>query len=62
MTAREDYQELMQNRLDDWKSEIEQFKVGAGKIEADARANYDKGSPARKRLDRLKPENNWCQC
>ncbi len=43
MTAREDYQELMQKRLDDWKAETEQFKAEAGKIQADARADFDKG-------------------
>jgi hypothetical protein len=43
MTAREDYQKLMQKNLDEWKAATEKYKAGAGKIEADARANYDKG-------------------
>ncbi len=42
MTVREDNQELMQKRIDDWKAEIEQIKADTGKIETDARANYDK--------------------
>jgi chaperonin cofactor prefoldin len=71
MTAREDYQELMQKRLDDWKAEIEQFKAGAGKIEADARVNYDKGlyflharqEEAWTNFDKMKAasESNWEQ-
>jgi hypothetical protein len=43
MTAREDYQELMEKRLNDWKAKTEQFKAGAGKMEADAQAQYGKG-------------------
>lgn len=43
MTAREDYQELMEKRLNDWKAKTEQFKTGAVKMEADAKARYEKG-------------------
>lgn len=43
MTAREDYQELMEKRLNDWKAWTEQFKSGAGQMEADAKAQYGKG-------------------
>lgn len=42
MTAREDYQELMEKRLNDWKTKTEQFKAGAGKMEANAQAQYGK--------------------
>lgn len=43
MTTREDYQALMEKQLNEWKAKTEEFKVGAGKMEADAKAQYGKG-------------------
>lgn len=71
MTAREDYQELMEKRLNDWKAKTEQFKSGAGQMEADAKVQYGKGlavlhakqEEAWQYFDQMKAasESNWEQ-
>lgn len=43
MTARQDYQELMEKRLNEWKVKTEQLKTDLGQMEADAKAQYGKG-------------------
>lgn len=42
MGIREDYQALMEKQLNDWKAQTETFKAGAEKIEANAKAQYEK--------------------
>lgn len=71
MTAREDYQQLMEKRLNDWKVKTEQFKTGAGQMEADAKARYGKGlamlhakqEEAWQNFEKMKAasESNWEQ-
>ncbi len=71
MTAREDYQELMEKRLNDWKAKTEEFKAGAGQMEAEAKAQYGKGlallhakqEEAWQNFEKMKAasENNWEQ-
>jgi hypothetical protein len=43
MSAREDYQALMEKQLNVWKAQTEQFKAGIGQMEADVKAQYGKG-------------------
>lgn len=43
MSAREDYQALMEKRLNAWKTQTEQFKTSAGQMEMHAKAQYEKG-------------------
>jgi hypothetical protein len=69
MTARQDYQELMEKRLNEWKAKTEQFKAGAGQMEAEAKAQYGKGlallhakqEEAWQNFDKMKAasESNW---
>jgi hypothetical protein len=71
MTARQDYQELMEKRLNDWKAKTEQFKVGAGQMEAEAKAQYGKAlallhakqEEAWQHFEKMKAasESNWQQ-
>jgi len=42
MGLREDYQALMEKQLNEWKAQTEQFKATAEKIEAHAKAQYEK--------------------
>jgi hypothetical protein len=42
MGIREDYQGLIEKQLNDWKTQTEAFKAGAEKIEANAKAQYEK--------------------
>ena len=42
MGIREDYQGLIEKQLNDWKAQTEAFKSGAEKIEANAKAQYEK--------------------
>jgi hypothetical protein len=42
MGFREDYQALMEKQLNDWKVQTEHFRAGAEKIEAHAKAQYEK--------------------
>jgi len=42
MGIREDYQALMEKQLNEWKAQTEAFKAGAEKIEANAKAQYEK--------------------
>lgn len=46
MSAREDYLELMEKRLNAWKAQAEQFKAGTAQMEANAKAQYEKGLEA----------------
>ena len=43
MSVRDDYQALMEKQLNEWKTQTEQFKTGAGQMEAHAKAQYEKG-------------------
>lgn len=71
MTAREDYQELMEKRLNEWKTRTEQLKAGAEQLEADAKTRYRKNlallhakqDTAWAAFDRMKAaaESNWEQ-
>jgi hypothetical protein len=71
MTARKDYQELMEKRLNEWKAKTEQFKASAEQMEADAKAQYGKGlamlrakqEEAWQNLEKMKAasESNWEQ-
>jgi hypothetical protein len=42
MAIREDYQSLMERQLNEWKTQTEALKAGAGQVEAQAKAQYDK--------------------
>ena len=42
MGLREDYQVQMEKQLNEWKVQIEGFKAGAEKIEANAKVQYEK--------------------
>ena len=42
MGIREDYQSLLEKQMSDWKAQTEAFKAGADKIEATAKAQYEK--------------------
>ena len=55
MSIREDYQALTEKQLNEWKMQTEQFKAGAVHMEAQAKAQYEKG------LDALhaKQEEAW---
>ena len=43
MSAREDYQPLMEKQLNVWKAQTEQFKASAAQMEAHAKVQYEKG-------------------
>jgi hypothetical protein len=55
MGMREEYQSVMEKQLNEWKAQTERFKAGAGKMEAQAKAQYEK------QLDLLhaKQEEAW---
>jgi hypothetical protein len=55
MGIREDYQALMEKQLNEWKAQTERLKAGAGQMEAQAKAQYEKN------LDLLhaKQEQAW---
>lgn len=55
MSAREDYQALMEKQLNVWKAQTEQFKTGAAQMEASAKAQYGK----RLALLHAKQEEAW---
>ena len=42
MGMKEDYQALMEKQLNQWKAQTEQLKAGAGQMEAQAKAQYEK--------------------
>jgi hypothetical protein len=42
MGLREDYQSLMEKQLNEWKAQLERFKVGAEQIQAHTKAQYEK--------------------
>jgi hypothetical protein len=42
MGTREDYQALMEKQLNEWKAQTERLKAGAGQMEAQAKAQYEK--------------------
>ena len=42
MGIREDYQNLFEKQLNEWKAQTEAFKAGAEKIEANTKAQYEK--------------------
>jgi hypothetical protein len=42
MELREDFQKLMEKRLNDWKAQAERFKAGAEKLEVHNKGLYDK--------------------
>lgn len=42
MGAREQYQEVMEKQLNEWKAQTERFKARAGQMEAQAKAQYEK--------------------
>ena len=46
MGLREDYQALMEKQLNEWKAQTEHFKVGAEKLEAHAKVQYEKNLEA----------------
>jgi hypothetical protein len=46
MSARDDYLAVMEKQLNAWKAQTEQFKAGAAHMEAQAKAQYDKGLEA----------------
>jgi hypothetical protein len=42
MNPREHYQAFMEKQLNEWKAQTERFKDGAERLEAQARAQYEK--------------------
>jgi hypothetical protein len=42
MGTREDYQAFMEKQLNEWKVQTERFTAGAGQMEAQAKAQYEK--------------------
>jgi len=42
MGIREDYQSLFEKQMNEWKTQTEAFKASADKIEATAKAQYEK--------------------
>lgn len=42
MAIREDYQALTEKNLNEWKAQTERFKAGAGQVEAQLKAQYEK--------------------
>lgn len=42
MNSRERYQAFMEKQLNEWKAQTERFKEGAGQLEAQAKAQYEK--------------------
>lgn len=42
MGMREDYQAIMEKRLNEWKAQTERFSAVAGEVEAQAKAQYEK--------------------
>lgn len=57
MGAREQYQEVMEKQLNEWKAQAERFKASAAQMEAQARAQYDKNLE----LLHAKQEEAWEQ-
>lgn len=42
MGMRQEYQAVMEKQLNEWKAQTERFKAGAGQMEEQAKAQYEK--------------------
>lgn len=42
MEKRQEYQSIMENQMNEWKSKMEAFKTSPGKLDAQAKAQYEK--------------------
>ena len=55
MGMREEYQVIMEKQLNEWKAQVDRYKAGAGQMEAQAKARYEKDLD----LLRAKQEEAW---
>ncbi|MDD5249305.1 MAG: hypothetical protein PHY45_09985 [Rhodocyclaceae bacterium] len=55
MKPREEYQAFMEKQLNEWKAQTERFKDGAGRLETQAKAQYEKNLE----LLRVKQDEAW---
>jgi hypothetical protein len=55
MGMRQEYQAVMEKQLNEWKAQTERFKAGAGQMEEQAKARYEKNLA----LLRTKQDEAW---